>query len=223
LNPTGVGFSPHRRTRSNLIMDVGLREGGGRTSGLPPNDHCRQRICAAVWEEATSGWRHRSPLLRVEAQATTVVQEEDGLGPSTAYKEAEPVSHIVMPLNTGVSTDRWARATLRGLTAALARRLPVLACSVRRREEKHGRVRNELGFASLRVSPDFIHLRIAPGRRIETNGCHRSGHGAAQVGVNLFWPRPTMRPGARGALLREWAMGPILTLGCAMREWAVGP
>jgi hypothetical protein len=106
LNPTGVGFSPHRRTRSDLIMDVGLREGGGRTLGLPPNDHRRQRICATVLEEATSGWRHRSSLLRVEAQATTVVWEEDGLGPSTADKEVEPVSHTVMPLNAGASTHR---------------------------------------------------------------------------------------------------------------------
>jgi hypothetical protein len=106
LNPTGVRFSPHRRTGSNLIMDVGLREGGGRTFGLPPNDHHRQRICAAVREEATSGWRHRSPLLRVEAQATTVVREEDGLGPSTTDKEVEPVSHTVMPLNAGASTHR---------------------------------------------------------------------------------------------------------------------
>jgi hypothetical protein len=176
-----------------------------------------------VREEATSGWRHRSPLLRVEAQATTVVWEEDGLGPSMGDKEAEPVSHTVMPLNAGASTHRWARATLRGLAAALARRLSVLACSVRRREEKRGRVRNELGFASLRVSPDFVRLKIAPGRRIKMNGCHRSGHGAAQVGVNLFWPRPTTRPGAPGAPLREWAMGPILTLGCAIHKWVVGP
>jgi hypothetical protein len=169
-----------------------------------------------------SGWRHRSPLLRVEAQATTAVREEDGLGPSTADKEVEPVSHTVMPLNAGASTHRWAHATLRGLMAALARRLSVLACSVRHREEKRGRVRNELGFASLRVSLGFVRPRIAPGRRIETNGCHRSGHGAAQVGVNLFWLRPTTRPGAPGAPLREWAMGPILTLGCAICEWAVG-
>jgi hypothetical protein len=75
--------------------------------------------------------------------------------------------------------------------------------SVWRREEKRRRVRNELGFTSLRVSPDFVRPRIAPGRRIEMNGCHRSGHDAAQVGVNLFRPRPMTRPGARGALLRE--------------------
>jgi hypothetical protein len=84
--------------------------------------------------------------LRVEAQATTVVREEDGLGPSTVDKEDEPVSHTVMPLNAGAFTHRWACTTVRGLTAALARRLSVLACSVRRREEKCGRVRNELGF-----------------------------------------------------------------------------
>jgi hypothetical protein len=173
-----------------------------------------------VREEVTSGWRHRSPLLRVEAQATTAVREEDGLRPSTADKEAEPVSHTVMPLNAVASSHRWARTTLRGIAAVLARRLSVLACSVRRREEKHERVRNELGFASLRVSPGFVHPRIAPGRRIEMIGCHRSGHGKAQVSVNLFRPRPTTRPGAPGAPLREWAMGPILTLGCAIREWA---
>jgi hypothetical protein len=62
--------------------------------------------------------------------------EEDGLGLSTAEKEAEPVSHTVMPLNAGASTHRWARATLRGLTAALARRLLALACSVRCARER---------------------------------------------------------------------------------------
>jgi hypothetical protein len=30
--------------------------------------------------------------------------EEDGLGLSTAEKEAKPVSHTVMPLNAGAST-----------------------------------------------------------------------------------------------------------------------
>jgi hypothetical protein len=84
--------------------------------------------------------------LCIEAQATTAVQEEDGLGPLTAYKEVESVSHTVMPLNAGASTHQWVHATLRGLAAALARRLSVLACSVRRREEKRERVRNELGF-----------------------------------------------------------------------------
>jgi hypothetical protein len=49
------------------------------------------------------------------------VWEEDGLGLSMAEKEAEPVSHTVMPVNASASTDRWARATLRGLAAALAR------------------------------------------------------------------------------------------------------
>jgi hypothetical protein len=34
-------------------------------------------------------------------------------------KEAEPVSHTAKPLNAGASTNRWARVTLRGLTAAL--------------------------------------------------------------------------------------------------------
>jgi hypothetical protein len=53
-----------------------------------------------------------------------------------AEKEAEPVSHTVMPVNAGPSTDRWARATLRGLAAALALRLPMLACSVRCMRER---------------------------------------------------------------------------------------
>jgi hypothetical protein len=53
-----------------------------------------------------------------------------------AEKEAEPVSHTVIPLNAGASTHRWARATLRGLAATLARRLLVLACSVRRARER---------------------------------------------------------------------------------------
>jgi hypothetical protein len=73
-------------------MDVGLQEGGGRTSGLPPNDHRRQRICAVVWEEAMSGWRHRSLLLRVEAQATTVVREEEAVGVALR----EELSHRVL-------------------------------------------------------------------------------------------------------------------------------
>jgi hypothetical protein len=77
--------------------------------------------------------------LRVEAQAATVVREEDGLRPSTAEKEAEPVSHTVMPLNVGASTHRWARAMLRGLAATLARRLPVLTCSVQSREDRERR------------------------------------------------------------------------------------
>jgi hypothetical protein len=64
------------------------------------------------------------------------VWEEDGLRLSTAEKEAEPVTHTVMPLNVGASTHRWARVTLRGLTAALSRRLPVLACSMRRTRER---------------------------------------------------------------------------------------
>jgi hypothetical protein len=58
------------------------------------------------------------------------VWEEDGLGLSTAEKEAEPVSHTVMLLNAGASTHRWERATLRGLAAVLAQ------CGVREREEK---------------------------------------------------------------------------------------
>jgi hypothetical protein len=70
-------------------MDVGLREGGGRTSGLPPNDHRRQRIYAAVREEATSGRWHRSPLLRVEAQATTIMREEEAVG--VAIREGHEV------------------------------------------------------------------------------------------------------------------------------------
>jgi hypothetical protein len=47
------------------------------------------------------------------------MREEDGLGPSTTEKEAEPVSHTVRLLNTGASTNRRARVTLRGLMAAL--------------------------------------------------------------------------------------------------------
>jgi hypothetical protein len=58
------------------------------------------------------------------------VWEEDGLRLSTAEKEAKPVSHTVMLLNAGASTHRWARATLRGLAAVLAR------CGAREREEK---------------------------------------------------------------------------------------
>jgi hypothetical protein len=47
------------------------------------------------------------------------MQEEDGFGPSTTEKEAEPVSHTVKPLNAGASTHRWVRAMLRGLTVTL--------------------------------------------------------------------------------------------------------
>jgi hypothetical protein len=78
---------------------------------------------------------------------------------------------------------------------------------VQRREEKCGRVRNELGFTSLRVSPGFVRPRIARGYQIEANGCHRLGHGAAQMGMNLSQPSPRTGPGARGRTMCEQATG----------------
>jgi hypothetical protein len=102
--------------------------------------------------------------------------------------------------------------TIAFLSSLTSDRLAQPFCGAEKREVKE---ESELGFDGEPPTQGFVQPGITLGHQIRTSGRRRLGREAGPSGrERLSRPRPRLWPGARWRARREWAMGPILTLGC---------